>query len=195
MTNKDLKKEIFAIPNLLCYFRILLIPVFCVLYLSGDYYLAAIVLAAAAITDKLDGTIARKFNMETDLGKVIDPIADKLMQFAVALCLTTSYPLMIVIAVSLLIKELYMGIKGLLNIKSGQKIYSALWFGKMCTVVLFISMIILVMLPDYETAIANALIVINLVFMLFSLVMYFITFRKMRMETLRTKLSKKGSRK
>ena len=191
MTKKNLKKEIFALPNLLCYFRILLIPVFCILYLGGDYYLAAIVLAIAAITDKLDGIIARKLNMGTNLGKVIDPIADKLMQFAVALCLATTYPLMIVLAASLLIKELYMGIKGLLNIRSGQKIYGALWFGKMCTVVLFISMIILVMLPVYEVVIANTLIIINLVFMLFSLVMYVITFRRMRMETLRERWSKK----
>jgi cardiolipin synthase len=191
MKKRNLTKEIFAIPNVLCYFRIALIPVFCVLYLGGNYYLAAIVLAIASITDKLDGTIARKFNMVTDLGKIIDPIADKLMQFAVALCLISSYPLMIVLAVALVIKELYMGIKGLLNLKSGQKIYSALWFGKMCTVVLFISMIILVMLPNEEVIIANTLIIINLVFMLFSLVMYMITFRRMRMKTIKDQLVNK----
>ena len=185
MKKRNLKKEILAIPNILCYFRILLIPVFCILYLGGNHYWAAIVLAIAAITDKLDGTIARKFDMITDLGKVIDPLADKLMQFAVALCLTTSYPLMVVLAASLVIKELYMGVKGLLNIRSGQKIYSALWFGKICTGVLFISMIILVMLPVHEIAIANTLIIINLSFMLFSLVMYAITFRRMRMKTIK----------
>jgi cardiolipin synthase len=190
MKKNNLKKEIFAIPNLLCYFRILLIPVFCVLYLNGDYYHAAIVLAVASITDKLDGTIARKFNMVTNLGKIIDPMADKLMQFAVALCLATTYPLMIVLAVALVIKELYMGVKGLLNLRSGVEIYSALWFGKMCTVVLFISMIVLVMLPAEEVLIANMLIIVNLVFMLFSLVMYIIEFRRMRMKTLRDRLSK-----
>ena len=189
MEKNNLKKEIFAIPNILCYFRILLIPVFAVLYLSSDYYMAAIVLGVAAITDKFDGTIARKFNMVTSLGKIIDPFADKLMQFVVALCLTTTYPLMIVLAVGLFIKEMYMGVKGLLNLKSGIKIYSALWFGKMCTVALFISMIILVMLPAEEVLIANALIVINLTFMLFSLVMYMITFRRMRAKTIRDKLN------
>ena len=189
MEKNNLKKEIFAIPNILCYFRILLIPVFAVLYLSSDYYMAAIVLGVAAITDKFDGTIARKFNMVTSLGKIIDPFADKLMQFVVALCLTTTYPLMVVVAVGLFIKEMYMGVKGLLNLKSGIKIYSALWYGKMCTVVLFISMIILVMLPAEEILIANSLIIINLAFMLFSLVMYIIAFRRMRAKTIRDRLS------
>jgi cardiolipin synthase len=193
MKMKNLKKEIFAIPNILCYFRILLIPVFCVLYLGGDHYIAAIVLAAAAITDKFDGTIARKFNMITDLGKIIDPMADKLMQFAVALCLSTTHSLMIVLAVALFIKELYMGIKGLLNIRSGEQIYNALWFGKMCTVVLFISMIILVMLPADEVIIANVLIAINLAFMLFSLGMYMIAFRRMRMKTIRDRLKEQAN--
>ena len=189
MEKNNLKKEIFAIPNILCYFRILLIPVFAVLYLSSDYYMAAIVLGVAAITDKFDGTIARKFNMVTSLGKIIDPFADKLMQFVVALCLATTYPLMIILAAGLFIKEMYMGVKGLLNLRSGIRIYSALWFGKMCTVVLFISMIILVMLPAEEVGIANALIVINLSFMLFSLVMYMMAFRRMRAKTIRDKLN------
>jgi hypothetical protein len=95
---------------------------------------------------------------------------------------------MIVLAIALFIKEMYMGIKGLLNIRSGEQIYNALWFGKMCTVVLFISMIILVMLPADEVIIANVLIAINLAFMLFSLVMYMIAFRRMRMKTIRDRL-------
>ena len=189
MKKNNLIKEIFAMPNILCYFRILLIPIFAVLYLNGDYYMAAIILGVAAITDKLDGTIARKFNMVTNLGKIIDPFADKLMQFVVALCLSTTYPLMLILAAGLFIKELYMGVKGLLNLRSGIRIYSALWFGKMCTVVLFISMIILVMLPAEEVGIANALIIINLSFMLFSMVMYMIAFRRMRAKTIRDKLN------
>jgi len=180
MAEQKIKNEILAIPNLLCYLRILLIPVFCVLYLRGDYSIAAIVLAVAAITDKLDGTIARKFNMITNLGKIIDPIADKLMQIAVALCLSITYSWMWILLVVLVIKEIYMGMMGIRNLKSGQKVYGALWFGKICTIVLFISMIILVMLPAAERVIAHTLIIINVIFMLFSLIMYALTFHKMK---------------
>ena len=91
------KKVLFNIPNCLCFFRILLIPLFLYVYFVADfknrYIVAAFVLAISGISDFLDGFIARKFNMVTDFGKFIDPVADKLTQFVLAITLLFSYPL------------------------------------------------------------------------------------------------------
>ncbi|MFB0920957.1 MAG: CDP-alcohol phosphatidyltransferase family protein, partial [Oscillospiraceae bacterium] len=73
----DRCKEIFSIPNILGYFRILLIPFFMYTYLNAktvsDYYAPAVIVGVSSITDMFDGLIARKFNMVTELGKLIDP--------------------------------------------------------------------------------------------------------------------------
>ena len=88
-------KERFSIPNLMGYFRLLLIPVFCYLYLAKEaYHWAAGVVLLSSLTDLFDGMIARKFNMITNLGKALDPIADKLTHGALALCLAFRYPQM-----------------------------------------------------------------------------------------------------
>ena len=92
------KKEIFSIPNLMGYFRILLIPVFCYLYITAEtereYLYAALVVLLSSLTDLFDGKIARRFHMVTELGKALDPIADKLTHAALAICLATRYPMM-----------------------------------------------------------------------------------------------------
>ena len=83
---KQIREEAFSIPNLLSYFRLLLIPVFIVLYVHEEFTAALITLAVSGLSDILDGRIARRYNMVTDLGKVLDPVADKLTQCAMMLC-------------------------------------------------------------------------------------------------------------
>ena len=84
-------KDLFKLPNILCYIRIALVPLFLYLYFTAmepkDYYIATLVVLLSGITDFLDGQIARRCNMITDLGKIIDPVADKLMQFAMLIAL------------------------------------------------------------------------------------------------------------
>ena len=81
MSIKNWKTEILTIPNLLSLFRLALIPVYISIYLgarsNSDYFLAASILAVSCLTDMIDGKIARHFNMITNLGKLLDPIADK----------------------------------------------------------------------------------------------------------------------
>ena len=76
------RHELFSIPNLMGYFRSLMIPVFCFLYLTAetkqDIWKAAAVVLISSLTDMLDGLVARKFNMITEFGKFLDPFADKL---------------------------------------------------------------------------------------------------------------------
>ncbi len=79
--NENLKKQLgnltegaMTIPNLLSVIRIILIPVFLVLFLKGSYLAAVIVLGISGLTDTLDGKIARAFNQVSNLGKLLDPI-------------------------------------------------------------------------------------------------------------------------
>ena len=88
---KDLFKGCFTIPNLLSVIRIALIPVFAVMYLNGNQLLAIAILAVSGLTDLFDGKIARKFNQVSALGKILDPVADKLTQITIAIILFISF--------------------------------------------------------------------------------------------------------
>ena len=84
---KDLFKGCLTIPNLLSVIRIALIPVFAVLFLGDKQIAALIVLAVSGLTDLFDGKIARRFNQVSALGKILDPVADKLTQITIAIIL------------------------------------------------------------------------------------------------------------
>ncbi|MEE0772627.1 MAG: CDP-diacylglycerol--glycerol-3-phosphate 3-phosphatidyltransferase [Anaerovoracaceae bacterium] len=75
------------LPNKLTMGRILAIPVFIVVFLMGYNYAAAVIFILAALTDMLDGHIARKYNLVTNFGKLMDPLADKLLVMSALLCL------------------------------------------------------------------------------------------------------------
>ena len=115
------KEELFSIPNLLSYFRILLIPCFVYLYLSAtkesEFIAAAMILIISGLTDLLDGKIARKFNMITEMGKALDPLADKLTQAAVAICLTFEIKYFFIIVIIMVIKESFMLFANIISMK------------------------------------------------------------------------------
>lgn len=169
-------KEIFSIPNTLSYIRILLIPVFIYLFFNAtetrDYYWIGLIILLSSMTDLLDGWIARKFNQITELGKVVDPIADKLTQAAIVVCLLFRYPSMWILFALLVIKELFMGINGLLLLKRGKKLDGAKWFGKVSTAVFYVAMGILITFPNLEPGFVIFLMVITGVFLLISFLMY-----------------------
>ena len=171
-----LKNEIFTVPNILVFIRVLLVPVFVALYIQNEFYWAFGVMATAFLTDFLDGKIARKFNCITDLGKTIDPIADKIYQFAVALCLIVKYPLIISVAIVLFIKEISMGVMGLILLSKGGKVFGAKWYGKLSTAVLDISMVFLLVTPLFSLNISpkvtDIIIYVCNAVLIFSAVMY-----------------------
>ena len=145
--NKSLIKEVFTIPNILVYIRILLIPVFIFFYLHKKYEITLVVLIVSFLTDFFDGKIARHFNQVTDLGKTLDPIADKLYQFSVALCLMFEYPLLVTVAAILFVKEISMGIMGLILLSKGGEIFGAKWYGKISTAFVDLTMVFLFLVP------------------------------------------------
>ena len=75
------------LPNKLTLLRIIAIPVFIVVLMMGHGYVATIIFIAAALTDMLDGHIARKYDLVTNFGKLMDPLADKLLVMSALLCL------------------------------------------------------------------------------------------------------------
>ena len=85
-----LNGEVLNIPNLLSFLRITLVPVFLWLLLEELFLAAIVVLAVAGLTDFLDGYLARKLNQTTKLGKMLDPVADRLYIFATLLALSAT---------------------------------------------------------------------------------------------------------
>lgn len=173
---KKIKKEYFSIPNLMGYFRILLIPVFLYLYgtadSKGEYLWAFVILGISLLTDFFDGKIARKYHMVTDFGKALDPVADKLTQGALALAVLHNYPIMDIFLVIFLIKEIYMAFMGL-YLKKKKNIWNgAQWHGKICTAVVDIGIFILLSFPDLSYEAAHVLVDIMIVSIIFSLVKY-----------------------
>ena len=170
------KKVLFNIPNFLCFFRILLIPLFLYVYFVADfknrYLVAAFVLVISGISDFLDGFIARKFNMVTDFGKFIDPVADKLTQFVVAITLLFSYPLAWVLLIIIILKDLMLAIVGLYLYDYGLKITGASWWGKIATAYFYVIVIVLIGLHIPNTVISFVLIITGSVLMLLSFILY-----------------------
>lgn len=158
-------KQMIAVPNILGYLRLIMIPIFVWLYLrAGEtkaYWQPALVIAVSGLTDFLDGKIARKFHMITNLGKVLDPVADKLTQVSMVVCLALRYPLMIAVFVLFAVKEIVLGIVGLTLLqKKHRRLDGAMWCGKICTFVLYIVMFLLFLLPQIPLAAANVMILV-----------------------------------
>ena len=174
------KKEIFTIPNMLSMFRLALIPLYISIYLnakdSADYYLASAILAVSCMTDLVDGQIARRFHMISTVGKVLDPFADKITQFTLVLCLAVRHKVLWGIVILLIIKELFQLIAGIIVFKRGQMLKGAQFTGKICTTVLFVSLILMVMLPELNPAIVNWIALIDGIFLLVAFGDYLIVY-------------------
>ena len=167
------QSKILTIPNLLSFFRLCMIPVFMWLYcVERNYLWTGIILIISGLTDTVDGIIARKFNMISDLGKVLDPIADKVTQVAMLFCLLTRFPLMIAPLALMVVKEFFMGVTGLLVIQKTGKVFGADWHGKVNTWLLYAMMIIHVFWYNIPDVVSKVLIGICVVMMLISLVLY-----------------------
>lgn len=177
---RNWKKEIFTIPNLLSLFRLLLIPVYAALYLNAEenyhFFLAGVVLAVSCLTDMIDGKIARKYNMITTLGKVLDPLADKLTQLTLTICLSLKYPALYPVLGLLVIKELFQLVLGIFFLRKGKMLPGALMAGKVCTTVLFVSLIALVLFPNMNAMAVNLISAIDTLFLAISFVSYILAY-------------------
>ena len=180
MIIRDWKKEIFTIPNLLSFFRLILIPVYMGIYLKAqetkDYILAGTILAISCTTDMVDGKIARKFNMITTFGKFLDPLADKLTQFSLLLCLAICHPVLWAVFSLFVLKELFQLFAGVLVAKRGYILKGALISGKVCTTVLFVSLVAMVLFHRMDDSTISLIAMIDGVFLMVAFGDYFITY-------------------
>ena len=145
MTLKDRIRKLFTnvwtIPNVLTMIRLILVPVFVVLFLRGHKMASLAVFVAASLTDMLDGYLARKLHQITDFGKLFDPLADKLMVLSAMVCqgIAGVFPWSAIIIVAC--KELLMVLGGLFMLNRDVVVYSN-YVGKTAQVCFIISLIL-----------------------------------------------------
>lgn len=179
------RKDLFTIPNLMGYFRIILIPIFMAVYIGADsradYIAAAAILGISGLTDCFDGKVARHFNMITEWGKVLDPVADKLTQAAVFISLSFRYPTMRYLVILFVVKEMFMGIMGAVMLKKGSMMDGARWYGKLCTAVLYGAMFMLLLVVDLSYFAAGLIISICIIMNIFSFACYIVYYVRVLM--------------
>lgn len=177
---KNWKKEIFTVPNLLSLFRLALIPVYVYIYLNAtetyQYVIAGTIMAVSCLTDMVDGKIARKYNMITNVGKVLDPLADKVTQFTLTICLSLRYPVLYPVLALFLIKEIFQLVVAVIHLFKGKILPGALMAGKVCTTVLFISLIALVLFPDMSAVLVDGIAIVDTIFLAISFISYILAY-------------------
>jgi len=177
---KNWKKEILTIPNFLSLFRLILIPVYVYIYLNArndeEYILAGVIMALSCITDMIDGKIARHFNMISNLGKVLDPLADKVTQLALILCLSAKYPILYPVLALFLVKEFFQLFVAIFHFRKGLVLSGALMAGKICTTILFVSLIALVLFPRMNALLVDIIVLLDAGFLLNAFICYILAY-------------------
>lgn len=177
------KSDLWTVPNLLTYLRFVLVVPFVILFLSEKYLLSAICIGLSGISDCLDGFFARKLNQVTQLGKLLDPIADKVTLISVMLCMAFYAPNVIPILVVLIAKDVAMLIGGISLLKRKITPPAAEWFGKLATIVFYFAVCIIVFMKaaiNYENLLLDDILLsVTAVVMLYALYRYAKIYREL----------------
>ena len=191
LKNNDIhikKSDFLLLPNILTYVRLLLVPVFIIVYMNAEslsaHIWAAVIIILSGATDVADGFIARNWNLVSDLGRILDPIADKAMQFAMMFCVVIRYRWVLLLIIIYAVKELLSFIVTGLLFTRGKHIKGSMWCGKVCTVVLFIVMLIFVVVPSVPSPVVTTLIGFAAAFMILSFFVYMREYFKLYIEYL-----------
>lgn len=167
------ESRIITIPNILSAFRICLIPVIVWLYLAEQQYrYAGYVLILSAATDIVDGYIARHYHMISTLGKILDPVADKLTQGAVLICLMFRFPLVLMPLILLVVEEIFIGICGYFVIRKTGCVYGADWHGKAATCFIFGMIALHVFWPQITPVVSTVSIIACTIMIAISFLLY-----------------------
>lgn len=200
----DLSNRAFTIPNIICLVRILLITPFVQLFLDGEYGWAALVIILSGLSDCFDGMIARRFNQESELGKILDPLADKLTLLAVGICLCVIEPFFLPVVIILVLKDVLMLIGSSRVVKKGIIVPKSKWYGKLGTVMFYVTVTFIVLVEvmqtsenpvvyiDYETGrwISMIMLCLTAAMMIFAFIMYSKTYKEIMREA---EISKESS--
>ncbi|MCI8655598.1 MAG: CDP-diacylglycerol--glycerol-3-phosphate 3-phosphatidyltransferase [Clostridia bacterium] len=153
------------IPNILSLFRFLLIPIIINCIFTQNYWGALIVFTISAISDVADGFIARKFNLISNLGKLLDPLADKITQICIVATLVINNIIQPWILLVLIAKELIL-ICGATFLYGKNIVVYSKWYGKLATVLLYLAIIGSLLLKEFNVTIP---ILVNIDFILYCL--------------------------
>ena len=172
-TAKEKNTAILTIPNVLSFFRLALIPLFLWTYLALNHAgLTAALIVLSFLTDVADGFLARRLHQVSELGKALDPVADKLTQFAMLLCLTGRFPVLIGPLVLFAVKELATGISSLAAINRSGEVKSARWHGKVTTFLVYALIVLHILRYDIPQSVSALAAVLVTAMMLISFVLY-----------------------
>lgn len=175
----SVKKNI-NVPNTLTALRLVLIIPLLHFLLKQDFVNAGIIILVSAMSDMMDGFLARRLNQVTSLGKILDPIADKLTLIAVVIGINVIYPEVMPFVIVLFTKELLMLAGGAFLLKLKIRPPAARWYGKLSTVLFYTSITTLIMLKAIwgytNGTLSLTLLAVTTTSMLFSLVMYSLLF-------------------
>ena len=175
------KKLFYILPNLLSLIRIALVPVFIITYFTDADEIktwALVIYVIAFITDALDGYIARKYDLISNLGKVLDPLGDKLMMTAALLCMVISGRLPVWTVAVVVAKESVMGIGGLvIHRRAKTEIPASNIFGKTATVVFVFACVVIMIFPALPDVYATSLIALAIGLTFAALISYVMTYR------------------
>lgn len=176
MTTSEKFKKNLTIPNILTIIRIILNIPFAYFFLNQHYVEAVIVVVASGVSDMLDGMIARKFNQKSDLGSILDPIADKITLVNIVICAAVLFPDIIPIVIIMITKEFIMLLGGLYLLCKKIKPMPARWYGKLSTVVFYTCSGIIILLKAVWNleilSLTYALMTVSVLFMMFALFNY-----------------------
>lgn len=186
MSSRDIIKKNLTIPNLISILRIIIIPFFIYYFLNHNIVVAATLIVFSGLTDMLDGLIARKFNQITELGKMLDPFADKLTQIAIAICVAINFPILFPFLAIMLAKELAMIFFATLLLKSKKRPSAAKWYGKLGTVMFYLSVTVIIVMHiskvsiDIFLPVSIVLLSITVFVMVYSSVQYFKIYKEIK---------------
>lgn len=170
---RDSMDKVITVPNILSFIRICLIPVIIWEYVFlKEYFWAALTVVFSGLTDVVDGFIARKFNMISHVGRILDPAADKLTQIAVIACLCIRFTMMLVPLAILVVKELANGIIALVMLKRTGETINSEWHGKLATVFLYVMIIAHLFWTDIPSTVSDISIGVCIGLMTVSFVLY-----------------------
>ena len=183
--------RIWTVPNVMSFFRLLLIPVIMWVYLAKkDYVLVAVLLVVSGITDVADGFIARHFNQVSNLGKMLDPVADKFTEGILMILLALRFPLMWMLVGVFAVGAFLMSFWGIRAINRSHLVNAAHWYGKITTVFLYASIFTLLLWEKIPKAAANAIIVICGLMVIGNVTMYGLFYMRLRRERRKQGLKK-----
>lgn len=183
MKTESQKYPIFNVPNTLSFIRILVVPLMVYFFLNDQIIWAVVMITISGLSDAFDGFFARKLNQVTELGKMLDPLADKLTQVAAAVCIGIKFPNLLYILMVFIAKELLMALGATFLLKRHKKPCAARWYGKVATVLFYVSVAVIVVMDgflDVEATlfytVSNVLLGITAVMMVYAIIRYAMVF-------------------